>query len=169
MSGHSGCYKPGEFCPWGVKHMEKMLVRWDGKPNGKVADFFNTSSCYRRPSQGSEPVFRNMTDEEALVFVPELRDNCDLIIEHRRKFLKSQHPVQASCYDSGVCAFEGWSSTDKTTRRFYERFLGPFDPHMTADKAGELRENWKIIPEAQAMSKQGWLDAQQAYLKKHKI
>ena len=69
----------------------------------------------------------------------------------------------ADMFDSGRYAFSAWSKAG--SRAFWERWLGPFDPSMTAVEANDKLHEDRITKEAQAAFMRGWVSAQHEYEK----
>ncbi len=68
--------------------------------------------------------------------------------------------MKSDMFNSGVCAFNSWAGNG---REFWERFLGAFDPKMTAEKADEILHEDKITPEGKAAFRRGWTQAQSEF------
>jgi len=74
----------------------------------------------------------------------------------------------ADMFDSGVHSFESWAKQKPTPcgEIFYNRYLGPFNPNMTAEEANRrLNHVGKITQEGQRGFMRGWNTAKQRYHK----
>lgn len=72
----------------------------------------------------------------------------------------------ADMVDCGYATFKAWQRQTPTPqgRCWHNRWLGEFDPSMTADEAGRRLENHKLVPQAQVEFKRGWEKAQGEYV-----
>lgn len=75
----------------------------------------------------------------------------------------------ADMVDCGIHTFEAWArQTPSPAYGFcwHNRWLGEFNPRMTAEEAAVMLENHKLMQQGQEMFKRGWERAQAKYLAK---
>lgn len=71
----------------------------------------------------------------------------------------------ADMVDCGYATFNAWQRQTPTPQGscWHNRWLGEFDPSMSADEAGRRLEHHKLLAQAQNEFKRGWEKAQSEY------
>lgn len=75
----------------------------------------------------------------------------------------------ADMVDCGIHTFEAWARQTPSPAYGYcwhNRWLGDFNPEMTAEEAAVKLEHNKLTEQAREMFKRGWERAQAEYLSK---
>lgn len=78
--------------------------------------------------------------------------------------------TMADMHDSGYYQFNSWAKQEimPNGRIFWNRWLGEFNPHMSADEANRRSDHvGKLTHSGQEAFKRGWSKAQAEYLVKH--
>ena len=63
----------------------------------------------------------------------------------------------------GITTFKGWAFGKQGAKEFYTKFLGEFNPDMTAEEANDILHKNKITKLGQEEFMDGWREAQKEY------